>query len=53
MKRMTRQSISIDSALWGKVLAYANYHDLSISQVIRRAIKEFLNREGVNHENVQ
>ena len=43
---MTNIGIRLEESEKQAIVEYANAHDLSISQVVRRAIKEFLAKEN-------
>lgn len=43
---MTNIGIRLEESEKQAIVEYANAHDLSISQVVRRAIKEFLIKEN-------
>lgn len=43
---MTNIGIRLEENEKQAIIEYANAHDLSISQVVRRAIKEFLAKEN-------
>jgi len=42
---MTRRNIFIDDRIWKRLKEYASVRGLKVSEVIRRAIIEFLERE--------
>lgn len=42
---MTTIGIRLEESEKQEIIEYANAHDLTISQVVRRAIKEFLIKE--------
>lgn len=43
---MTTIGIRLEESEKQAIVEYANTHDLSISQVVRRALKEFLAKEN-------
>ena len=45
-EKMTNIGIRLEENEKQAIIEYANAHDLSISQVVRRAIKEFLAKEN-------
>lgn len=47
---MTKVSLRIDDSEKKALLFYAGRNDLNLSQVIRKAIREFLYREFYNKE---
>ena len=44
--KLTNIGIRLEESEKQAIVEYANAHDLSISQVVRRAIKEFLAKEN-------
>lgn len=46
-----RRNVSIDSELWKKAKLYAVEHDMTVSELVEKALRKYMNESSLKQDN--